>query len=188
MEKAEFEKRFLALCNETDVLLTVANVAYRLEVAVTETQEHLGHLERAGIIRKSTTDDGTPCYELPGRSAGQVQSSAPTTSPANPAVHNPADLPAAAVYRNDSSGAARGRSVNGLVLNTIIPGVGSLVCGKMTGLLMLLLLAVGIAMFFVLSGWHKAWGVAPIVVAWIWSIIAGIGLLDDKEPSAGQPA
>lgn len=94
---------------------------------------------------------------------------------------NPANQPAAPLYGGGQAAPAAGRAINGLVLNILIPGVGSLVAGRITGLFMLLLLLGGFVSFFILPSWFKFAGILPIVAAWIWSIIAGIQLLSQKQ-------
>jgi hypothetical protein len=67
-----------------------------------------------------------------------------------------------------------------MILNILLPGVGSLVAGrKGVGAAQLILWLVGLALTFKLVG-------IPIVIgAWIWSVATGIGLLGakGKQPS-----
>jgi len=191
LAKADFEKRFLELVNQTDVVITAPNIAYHLSLPIEETQEHLLSLELNGTIQQTTDDKGNSYYLMPNRPA-------PGTLPAGqsleqvseggskpiPGVQNPADLPAVPMYKNPG---AKGRNINGLVLNCLVPGVGSLVSGRMGGLAILGLALLGIVLFFLPLGWGRLVGILPIIGAYIWSIIAGVGLLDEKEPGPGIP-
>ena len=98
-------------------------------------------------------------------------------------ITSPADLPSAPIYTNAG---AKPRNINGLVFNIFFPGIGSLVCGRLTGLLMILLFLGGVVVCFLPIGLHKFWGVAMMIAAWIWSIVAGIYLLDQKESSTSN--
>ena len=190
IEKAEFDKRFLALVNQTDVVITAPNIAYHLSLPIEETQEHLLGLELNGVLQPATDDKGNAYYVLANRAA-------PGTLPAGdrlqsesgaagnpPGVQNPAEMSAVPIYSNPG---AKGKNINGLVLNCLVPGVGSLVAGHKIGLAMLGLALLGIVLFFVPLGFGRLLGIFPIIAAYIWSIIGGIGLLDEKERGPGIP-
>ena len=190
MEKAEFEKRFLDLVHRSDMVLTAPSVAHQLEIGIEEAQEHLLSLELNGTLEQATDERGATYYVMPNRPAPGTGRALPTSGEGNrgtPGMTNPADLPSAPIYSGPGTAPAKGRSINGLVLNVIFPGVGSLVCGRGSGFAMLALVLLGIILLFALSGWSKLLGIVPIVVAWIWSIVAGVGLLDDREPPPGTP-
>jgi len=183
MDKNEFEKRFLSLVYQTDVTITAPNVAYHLKLPIDEVQEHLLELELNSVIRQETDDEGGTHYVMPNRPApgtlpaGRQLSTEEDGDLPPPHDYNPAELAAAPIY---SRPPAKGKNVNGLVLNVILPGLGSLVCGQKSGALMLGLLILGILMFFIMPWWgSKLLGILPIVAAWIWSIVAGVGLLSE---------
>ena len=192
MDKAEFEKKFLGLVYQTNVVITAPNIAYHLGIPIEETQDQLLALELTGTIQQATDPQGNSYYVMPNRPA-------PGTMPAGgqpgtqtggigapPGAYNPADLPSVPMY---ATPAARGMSVNGLVLNVIVPGLGSVICGRMIGLAMMALVLLGLIMFFMPLGFFGRilLGALPIIAAWIWSIIAGVQLLNQKEPSPGTP-
>ena len=52
---------------------------------------------------------------------------------------------------------------------------------------MLGLVLLSLLMFLLPIGFAKLAGVLPIIAGWIWSIIAGVGLLSEKEPQRGVP-
>jgi hypothetical protein len=193
MENAEFEKRFLALVNQTDTVITAPNIAYHLSIPIEEAQEHLLSLELNGTLQQSTDTQGNPYYQMPSRlatgtlpSGGNLQTEARAGNPSPPGVYNPAALPSVPIY---SSPPAKGKNVNGMILNVIFPGLGSLVCGKMIGLAMMALLLLGFILFFLPIGFFgRLLGIVPIAIAWIWSIVAGVALLGEKEPGPGIPS
>ncbi len=194
MDKLEFEKQFLVLVNKTDVVITAPNIAFNLKIGIEEAQEHLLSLELNGILSQANDQGGNAYYVMPNRPTPGTQpaqlSAAAGDEGGNrqaPGVYNPADLPPAPIYSTPDSAPAQGRAVNGMVLNIIIPGVGSLVAGRMIGLAMLGLLLLGIVLIFVLPGWSKLLCVLPIIGSWIWSIIAGVMLLNQKEAGPGIP-
>ncbi|MCC6748280.1 MAG: hypothetical protein IT371_11515 [Deltaproteobacteria bacterium] len=192
LAQADFDKRFLSLVVQTDTVITAANVAYHLNLPIEEAQEHLLSLELNGTLQQATDQAGNTYYVMPNRPA-------PGTAPAHLALesgqqprstgglHDPAALPRAPIYGGPGAAPAKGRNVNGLVLNVLLPGVGSLVCGRMSGLGMLGLLLLGVLLFFFVPGWSKLVGILPILGAWIWSIAAGVGLLSERESGPGIP-
>ncbi len=187
MEKAEFEKRFLNLVYQTDVQITAPNIAYHLGIGIEEAQEHLLSLELNSVIQQETDDDGTTTYVLPNRPdpgsmpiPNQLPAAGSTDGapPQSVGGYNPADAPPAPVYAKSG---AKGKNINGLVLNCVIPGLGSLICGNKIGGAMLGLFILGIVMVisFGLS-FSSLLGLIPIFAAYLWSIMAGVGLLSQK--------
>ena len=74
---------------------------------------------------------------------------------------------------------ANPRGVNGLVLNLILPGLGSLYCGQSsTGTKQLALFGGGIIMCF----FFFFIGLFMIIGSWVWSAVVGLQLLG--APSA----
>jgi hypothetical protein len=188
LEKADFEKRFLNLIYQSDVVITPPNVAYHLQIPIEEAQDQLIALELNGTLQQATDPQGNTYYMMPNRPPPGTfpAGTAPSTENRgnNPGVYNPAALPAIPMHNNPG---AKGMNINGLVLNVVAPGVGSLVCGKMIGLAMLGLVILGIVLVFLPLGFGRAIGLLPIVAGWIWSIVAGVQLLNQKEPGPGIP-
>ena len=184
MEKAEFEKRFLNLVYQTDVVITAPNIAYHLGIGIEEAQEQLLSLELNGVLQQETDDDGNATYVMPNRPDPGSMPSAAAQLPAAtgedgqpPAAHssNPADAPPAPIYAKSG---AKGKNVNGLVFNCVVPGLGSLICGDKMGGAMIGLFIVGIVMILAIGlSWSSLLGLLPIFVAYLWSIVAGVGLL-----------
>ena len=185
MEKAEFEKRFLNLVYQTDVVITAPNIAYHLSIGIEEAQEQLLSLELNSVIQQESDDDGNTTYVMPNRpdpgsmpSAGHLPS-ATGDGPAPPTgSYNPADLPPAPIYAKSG---AKGKNINGLVLNCVIPGLGSLICGNKMGGAMLGLFILGIVLILSLGiSFSSLVGLIPIFASYVWSIVAGVGLLSEK--------
>ena len=193
MDKAEFDKRFLAMVAQSNVPITGANVAYHLDIPIEEAQEHLLSLELSGTLSQQVDKEGDSVYVMPNRPQGGSMAVMATQSGDQqpPKVQNPANVAAAPVFHASRpqgpgvSGAAKSNSVNGLVLNAIVPGLGSLICGKMIGLAMMGLVLLGLILLFVLPGFSKLTAVLPVAIAWVWSLIAGIALLNEKESPHG---
>lgn len=189
LEKADFEKRFLNLIYQTDVVITPPNVAYHLQIPIEEAQEQLIALELNGTLQQATDPQGNTYYLMPNRPPPGTMP-ATTGLPAEnrgtnpPGVYNPAALAPMPMHNNPG---AKGMNINGLVLNVVFPGVGSLVCGRMAGLGMLGLVLLGIVLFFLPLGFGRMIGLLPILVGWVWSIVAGVQLLNQKEPGPGVP-
>lgn len=183
LQKADFEKLFLKLVYQTDVVITPANIAYHLNMPIAEAEEQLISLELNGVLHQETDDQGNTFYSMPNRPApGTLPAGTPLLTEGggeirSPHSFDPAQLPPAPVYSNPG---AKGMHVNGLVLNAVLPGVGSLVCGKKIGAAMLGLALLGVLMVFFFSGGNRFLGLLPVAAAYIWSIVAGIGLLSEK--------
>ena len=58
----------------------------------------------------------------------------------------------------------------------IIPGLGSLAVGDLTGLIMIAIVLVGAYLVWKLDQWAELLGWAVILVGWVWSIVAGFSL------------
>jgi serine/threonine-protein kinase len=108
----------------------------------------------------------------------EMRSAVPLTSPPPVAVKSSPPSPHSSSPA--ISAGAEGSAVTGMVLNILLPGVGSLVAGrKGVGAAQLILWLVGLALIVKLIG-------IPIVIgAWIWSLATGISLLGakGKQPS-----
>ena len=185
MEKSEFEKRFLNLVYQTDVVITAPNIAYHLGIGIEEAQEQLLGLELNGVLQQETDDDGNATYVMPNRpDPGSMPSAAAQLPAASgdggqpPVSNNPADAPAAPIY---AKAGAKGKNVNGLVLNCVVPGLGSLICGQKIGGAMLGLFILGIVLILAIGlSFTSLVGLVPIFAAYLWSIMAGVGLLSEK--------
>src|SRR5690606_29376467 len=134
MKTAEFEQRFLRLINERSFKITAANVAYQLELSIDEVQEHLLALELNGTLIQRTDEQGGSYWEMPHRpQPGTLLAPATIEQRARRSLesgHPPEQLKSAPIYATSASAPARGRSINGMVLNALLPGLGSLICGQ----------------------------------------------------------
>ncbi len=176
LEKADFEKRFLALVYQSEVLITPANVAYHLDLPIEQTQDQLLSLELNGVIQQEIDDDGNTHYVLPNRPApgtkrlGAEGTDAPELNTSN----NPADIPTAPTL---VSPGAEPKNILGMILNLMVPGLGSLVAGKMIGLAMMGLVLLGMITFLLPLGWARLLGLVPIIIGVLWSWIAGVKMM-----------
>jgi hypothetical protein len=78
----------------------------------------------------------------------------------------------------DIGGPASAKGVNGLVLNLVVPGLGTLLYGKRTeiGVGQLALAVLGIPMFW--FSWFFA--LAMIACAWVWSAVVGFQMFSSS--------
>lgn len=77
------------------------------------------------------------------------------------------------------SGPVSDKSINGMVLNCIIPGLGLIVAGQtVLGVVQLAMALIGIPLIF-----FHGFGVLLIIAAYIWSIVTGVQLMQ----KSGEP-
>jgi hypothetical protein len=77
-------------------------------------------------------------------------------------------------------GPASARGVNGLVMNLIVPGLGSLYCGRTRiGAGQLALFGAGVLSCLTLLG--VMLGIGLMVAAWVWSAIVGFQLMSGSS-------
>ncbi len=77
----------------------------------------------------------------------------------------------------DISGPISGKAINGLVLNLLLPGLGSLYVGRSdVGTKQLALFGGGVFCFLLGFLVHVLFFVAPLLLigAWLWSLIVGV--------------
>jgi hypothetical protein len=83
---------------------------------------------------------------------------------------------------------ASATSVNGMVLNVVLPGLGTLIYGKSkgVGVAQLVLFLVGLMLCLTLIG--ILIGGPMMLGAWIWSIISGVAMLSAGTQNPPPPA
>lgn len=180
MDASEFERDFLKLVHETDVVITPANIAYHLKIPIQDAQEQLLALELNGVLREVVDADGISTFVMPNRARTQ---SVPATLDdlARSSRAYATDL---VEYRESVHSPLSGRALNGLVMNLIVPGTGSLLCGKKSGAWLLGGVALGISLLLLLPGWSRIVGLVPLLGSWVVSAIQGVQLLiEDKKRS-----
>lgn len=80
------------------------------------------------------------------------------------------------------SGPASGKGVNCLIVNIIVPGLGSIIAGRTSvGVLQLALALIGIPLIF----FHFV-GLFVIPAAYIWSIVTGVQIMQASVEPAGR--
>ncbi len=166
MTPAEFEQKFLELAYNSTGTINAPSVAYALKIPIADAEERLEELAARDVLVRDVDDEAMVFYRLPGRAqgAGKALVKAP---------------PKALQQRDPSSAiqpAATPQQMTGLLLNLVLPGVGSLVAGKtVEGVLQLIMLLIGLPLCFVLIGF-------PIVIAaWGWAIWTGIRAMNEQK-------
>ena len=73
---------------------------------------------------------------------------------------------------------SQGTAIAAFVLNVVVPGIGTLLSGRVVeGIWQLLLLLAGVLLLQTVVGWYI--GVAFLVAVWIWSIVRGVKILNE---------
>lgn len=160
----DFEVRFLEFAYKTTETLNVPSVAHALKMKTADVSEKLEDMAARDVLGREVDDEGNVFFTIPGRPAGRA--------PANPPLA-PVGQPGQMVHVSPPSD---GTAITALVLNIILPGVGSLVAGRTSqGVLQLVLWVVAFPLCFVLIGF-------PMLLAiWIWSLVSGIQILEESK-------
>jgi|SRR5581483_1599776 len=172
LSPAEFEQRFLDFAYKSTVTLNAPSVAYALKIPIAEADERLEDLAARDVLVRDVDDEGTVFYRLPGR----AQSGAAPSGGALVKTPSPSALaPAAREGQQAISPGAPPQAMAGLLLNLVLPGLGSLVAGKtVEGVIQLVLILIGLPLCFFLIG-------IPICIAtWGWALSTGIRVLNEK--------
>jgi len=161
----DFEQRFLAFAYQTQAVINAASVAFALKIPIADAEARLEDLAASDVLVRLVDNEGFVFYRLPGQS----------------------QRPAALIPRPDAAVAPIGapqspQALAGLLLNLVIPGVGSIVAGRtVEGILQLILLMIALPLCFVLIGF-------PLLIAtWAWALATGIrGLNAPTGPAPPQ--
>jgi len=145
----ELEQRFLDFAYKTNAPINGAAVAYALKISIKDADHLLEDLAARDVLVRDIDEDAAVSFRLPGKGAGKAHISAPIGP----------------------------KAMNGLLVNFILPGVGSLMNGKSgEGAAQLALLVIGAALLVTL---HLI-GIPILIAAWIWGVVTGIRGLSDK--------
>lgn len=160
----ELEQKFLALAYQSHERIDAAATAYALKIPIARAEELLEDLAARDVLLRAVDDDACVFYKLPGRGEPSGGALVPVEQAQVPAVQQPASPQAMA----------------GLLLNLVVPGLGSLVAGRTgEGITQLLLFMVGIPLCFVLIG-------IPICIAtWGWALSTGLRGLNPQPNAPG---
>jgi hypothetical protein len=158
----DFEVRMLEFAYKTTGTINVASVAHALKLPTALVNDRLEDMAARDVILRDIDDQGNVFFTLPGKMSQRMPAHPPlamsTSGP--PAISPPAE----------------GVAVTALVLNVLMPGVGSLVAGRVgLGIGQLTLWIVGLPLCFVLLG------IPMVLGAWIWSLVSGIQILEDSK-------
>jgi TM2 domain-containing membrane protein YozV len=160
----EFERKFLeyAYGPATPTELRATEVAHAVKFPISETEKHLEDLAARDILVRAVDEEGFVFYRLPGK---KVRAS----SPADKALV--VKEPEAIATRPPET-----QATMGLVLNLVLPGVGSIVAGKTgEGIAQLILFTFGLPLCFILIG-------IPLCVAvWGWALSTGLRAVHESQ-------
>jgi TM2 domain-containing membrane protein YozV len=168
----DFEVRMLEFAYKTTGTINVASVAHALKLPTVLVNDRLEEMAARDVIVRDIDDEGNVFFTLPGKLSQRM--------PAHPPLSLPTSGPPARAAQHavpQSIGPpAEGVAVTALVLNVLVPGVGSLVAGRVgLGVGQLLLWVIGLPLCFVLIGFPM------VLAAWIWSLVSGIQILEDSK-------
>jgi TM2 domain-containing membrane protein YozV len=160
----DFEQRFLAFAYQPDAphRFRATEVAFALKIPIKTAEEKLEDLAASDVLVREVDDDGRVSFQLPGR---------------------PAPKPAQALMKRPPSHLGPGlqappspQAMAGLLLNLVVPGVGSIVAGKtVEGVIQLVLILIGLPLCFILIG-------IPICIAtWGWALSTGLRALHEGQ-------
>jgi len=160
----DFEVRFLEFAYKSTTTLNVPAVAHALRLPTAEVSDKLEDMAARDVIGREVDDEGNVFFTIPGRATERP--------PANPPLSRVQPHGQLAHVSAPSEGTA----VTALVLNIMLPGVGSLVAGRTSqGVTQLVLWLVSFPLCVVLVGF-------PMLLAvWIWSLVSGIQILEESK-------
>lgn len=160
----DFEVRFLEFAYKTTETLNVPAVAHALRLPTAQVSDRLEDMAARDVIGRDVDDEGNVFFTIPGRPGARTA--------ANPPLQRVEPHGQLAHISPPSDGTA----VTALVLNIILPGVGSLVAGRTSqGVLQLVLWVVSFPLCLVLIGF-------PMLLAvWVWSLVSGIQILEESK-------
>ncbi|HEX4462303.1 MAG TPA: hypothetical protein VIA18_30210 [Polyangia bacterium] len=160
----DFEVRFLEFAYQTNQTINVTAVAHALKLPTGIVNDRLEEMAARDVIGRDVDDDGNVFFTIHGRKTPR--------SPANPplqAFQQPGPLA-------PITGPADATAVTALVLNVILPGLGSLISGRTAvgvGQLVLWLVAFPFCFIFI--------GFPMLIAAWVWSVVTGVRILEESK-------
>ena len=160
----DFEVRFLEFAYKSTTTLNVPAVAHALRLPTAEVSDKLEDMAARDVIGREVDDEGNVFFTIPGRATER------------PPAHPPLSRVEPHGQLAHISPPSEGTAVTALVLNIILPGVGSLVAGRTSqGVTQLVLWLVSFPLCVVLIGF-------PMLLAiWIWSLVSGIQILEESK-------
>ena len=154
----DFEQRFLDFAYNTNQRIDALSVAHVCKVPIADAGEKLEDMAAREVLIREVDEEGQVYFRLPGR-----------PRPGAMVKAGPQNL-----ARVDESTA-----LVGLLVNLLLPGVGSLIAGKRTeGVVQLTMLAVGLPLCIVVIGFPLLFG------AWVWALVTGIEAVNQAKRSA----
>jgi TM2 domain-containing membrane protein YozV len=163
--KDDFEQRFLEFAYSTTVPINAPAVAHALKIPIATAAEKLEDLAASDVLIRIVDNEGMIFYRLPGR-VSAAPNALVKANPPGPLAVSPPPHP---------------QAMAGLLLNLVVPGVGSIVAGKtVEGIIQLVLLVIGLPLCFVLIG-------IPLCIAvWGWALATGLRALNESHPRSNS--
>lgn len=159
----DFEQRMLEFAYKTTATINVPSVAHALKLPTALVNDRLEDMAARDVLIRDIDDEGNVFFTLPGKQSQRMPAQPPLAT-----VGRPGQLAVSAP--------AEGTAVTALVLNVMLPGVGSLVAGRVgIGIGQLILWLVGLPLCLVVIGFPM------VLAAWIWSLVSGIQILEDSK-------
>jgi TM2 domain-containing membrane protein YozV len=159
----DFEQRFLeyAYGPSAPTEMRATEVAHAVKVPISEAEKHLEDLAARDILVRAVDEEGFVFFRLPGKKQNQA------------IVRHVDDAQALAPRPPEH------QATMGLVLNLVMPGVGSIVAGKTAeGIAQLVLFLIGLPLCFILIG-------IPLCVAvWGWALSTGLRAVQESQQRA----
>jgi TM2 domain-containing membrane protein YozV len=165
----DFEQRMLEFAYKTTGTINVPSVAHALKLPTAMVNDRLEDMAARDVLIRDIDDDGNVFFTLPGKQSARMPAHPPPAT-----VQGPGQLAVNAT--------PDGVAVTAMVLNVLVPGVGSLVAGRVgIGIGQLILWIVGLPLCFVLVG------MPMVLAAWIWSLVTGIQILEESKRRQSLP-
>jgi TM2 domain-containing membrane protein YozV len=160
----DFEVRFLEFAYQTTSTINVTAVAHALKLPTGLVNDRLEEMAARDVIGRDVDDDGNVFFTIHGRKVQRAPAHPPLQGYQQPGPLAPI------------SGPADATAVTAMVLNVIIPGLGTIISGRTSlGVGQLLLWGFGIPFCFILIGFPM------IIAAWIWSVVTGVRILEESK-------
>jgi TM2 domain-containing membrane protein YozV len=160
----DFEVRFLEFAYQTTSTMNVTAVAHALKLPTGLVNDRLEEMAARDVIGRDVDDEGNVFFTIHGRKTPRAPAHPPLQGFQQPGPLAPI------------SGPADATAVTAMVLNVVLPGLGSIISGRTSlGVGQLVLWAIGIPLCFIAIGFPMVLG------AWVWSVVTGVRILEESK-------
>ena len=160
----DFEVRFLEFAYQTTATLNVTAVAHALKMPTGIVNDRLEEMAARDVIGRDVDDEGNVFFTIHGRKTPRAPAHPPLQAFDRPGPLAPITGPADAT------------AVTAMVLNVILPGLGSLIVGRTAvGVGQLLLWLIAFPLCFLVIGFPM------LIGAWVWSVVTGVRILEESK-------